>query len=87
MRLASEEQVARAGGVLANGWREAVPALRALSIEADGGGARLRFEVNLDQAAGETATARKVLETLLAIPPAEQVGLPITREATVLAES
>ena len=54
---------------LADGWREAMPALRALSLEADAAGASLRFEVNLDQSAGETATAKKVLETLLAIPP------------------
>ena len=61
-----------------------MPALRALSLEADASGASLRFEVNLDQAAGETATAKKVLETLLAIPPEAQASLSVVREATVL---
>jgi hypothetical protein len=44
----------------------------------------MTFEVNLDQSAGETATARKVVEALLAIPPEAQASLSITREATVL---
>jgi radical SAM family uncharacterized protein/radical SAM-linked protein len=87
VRLDSEEQVRRASDALTNGWREAVPALRALSLEMDGGehGARLHFEVNLDQAVGETATARKVLEALLAMPPETQAGLSVTREETLLA--
>ncbi len=85
VRLDSDEQVSRAGDALANGWREAMPALRALSLEADAAGASLRFEVNLDQAAGETATAKKVLETLLAIPPEAQASMSVVREATVLA--
>ncbi|HEY1435787.1 MAG TPA: TIGR03936 family radical SAM-associated protein, partial [Thermoanaerobaculia bacterium] len=84
VRLESDEHVGRAGDAVANGWREAMPALRALSLEADASGAHLRFEVNLDQSAGDTATAKKVLEGLLAIPPAEQLALSITREATVL---
>ena len=85
VRLASEDQVSRAGDAMANGWREAMPALRALSLEADAEGASLRFEVNLDQSAGETATAKKVLETLLAIPPEAQASMSVVREATVLA--
>ena len=85
VRLASEDQVNRAGDALTNGWREAVPALRAFSLEADAAGASLRFEVNLDQSAGETATAKKVLETLLAIPPEAQASMSVVREATVLA--
>ena len=85
VRLASEDQVSRAGDAVADGWREAMPALRALSLEADAAGASLRFEVNLDQAAGETATAKKVLETLLAIPPEAQASMSVVREATVLA--
>jgi radical SAM family uncharacterized protein/radical SAM-linked protein len=85
VRLASEDQVTRAGDAVAEGWREAMPALRALSLEADAAGASLRFEVNLDQAAGETATAKKVLETLLAIPPEAQASMSVVREATVLA--
>ena len=85
VRLDSEDQVNRAGDALTNGWREAMPALRALSLEADAVGAKLRFEVNLDQAAGETATAKKVLETLLAIPPEAQASMSVVREATVLA--
>jgi radical SAM family uncharacterized protein len=84
VRLESAEQIERASEALVNGWREAVPALRGFSLEGDGSGARLAFEVNLDQAAGETATARKVLERLLAIPPEDQVSLSIIREATVL---
>ena len=84
VRLDSEDHVARAGEALANGWREAVPALRALSLEAGPEGARLRFEVNLDQAAGETSTPKKILEKLLAISPESQAGMSVTREATVL---
>jgi radical SAM family uncharacterized protein/radical SAM-linked protein len=84
VRLASEDHIARAGDALANGWREAMPAVRAFALEADREGTSLRFEVNLDQAAGETATAKTVLERLLAIPPSEQVGMTITRETTVL---
>jgi radical SAM family uncharacterized protein/radical SAM-linked protein len=84
VRLASEDHLARAGEAIVNGWREAVPALRALSVESGPEGSRLRFEVNLDQAAGETATPKKVLERLLAIPPEQQAMLSVTREATVL---
>ncbi len=85
VRLASAEQESRAADALANGWREAMPALKALSLESEPGGARLSFEVNLDQAAGDTATAKKVLERLLAIPPDAQTSLSIVREATILA--
>jgi radical SAM-linked protein len=84
VRLDSDEHVGRASEALANGWREGMPALRSLSLEADGGGTRLLFEVNLDQAAGETATAKKVLETVLAIPASELAGLSVTREETLL---
>jgi len=84
VRLDSEEHVERATGALENSWRESMPALRAFALEADASGASLTFEVNLDQAAGDTATAKKVLEALLAIPPAEQAGMSITREATLL---
>jgi radical SAM-linked protein len=85
VRLDSPEHVTRAGEALANGWSAAVPALRAFSLEADVVGASLRFEINLDQAAGETSTPKKVLATLLAIPPEDQASLSVTREATVLA--
>jgi radical SAM family uncharacterized protein/radical SAM-linked protein len=84
VRLDSAEHIARAGEALANGWREAAPALRAFSLEADPSGARLRFEINLDQSGGETSTPKKILETLLAIPPEDQASLSVTREATVL---
>ena len=85
VRLDSPEHVLRATDALSNGWREAMPALKALSLESDaGGGSRLLFEVNLDQSAGDTTTPKKVLEALLAIPPAEQASLSVTREATVL---
>jgi radical SAM family uncharacterized protein/radical SAM-linked protein len=84
VRLDSDEHLRRANEVISNGGRAAVPAVRAMSLEADGAAMRLRFEVNMDQAAGETATAKKVLETLLAIPPAEQAGMSVVREATVL---
>jgi radical SAM-linked protein len=84
VRLASPEHIGRANEALSNGWQEAVPALRALSLEEDESGARMTFEVNLDQSAGETATAKKVVEALLAIPPEAQASLSITREATIL---
>jgi hypothetical protein len=84
VRLSSEDQISRASDAVANGWRETMPALRALSLEADAEGASLRFEVNLDQTAGQTATAKKVLEALLAIPPEAQVSMSVVREATVL---
>ena len=80
VRLDSSEHVGRATDAIANGWREAVPALRAIAIE----GSRLTFEVNLDQSAGETSTPKKVLEALLAIPPEAQASLSVTRESTVL---
>jgi len=75
----------RATGALAGGWREAVPALRTLALEGDEQGARLSFEVNLDQTEGSTSTPKRILEALLAIPPEEQASLSVTREATVLA--
>jgi radical SAM-linked protein len=84
VRLESSEHVERANEVLSNGWRESVPALRALSLEEDERGARMTFEVNLDQSAGETSTPKKVIETLLSIPPEAQASLSVTREATVL---
>jgi radical SAM family uncharacterized protein/radical SAM-linked protein len=84
VRLESAEQVGRASEAIANGWREAVPALRAISLEEDLDGGRLTFEVNLDQSAGETSTPKKVLEKLLALAPEAQATLFITREATVL---
>ena len=80
VRLGSPEHVDRASDAIANGWRDRVPALRAISLEGD----ELSFEVNLDQSAGETATAKKVLETLIGIPPEAQLSLSITRQATVL---
>ena len=85
VRLDSSEQIARAGEAIANGWSDSVPALRSLSLEADERGTRLSFEINLDQTAGETSTPKKVLETLLSIPPEAQASLSVTREATVLA--
>ncbi len=86
VRLGSEEQVERAAGALESPWREALPALRAVALETDASGGSLTFEVNLDQAKGETATAKKILETLLSIPPSEQAGLSVTRDATILAD-
>lgn len=80
VRLDCAEQVGRAAEAIENGWCEVMPALRALSLEGD----ELCFEVNLDQSAGETATAKKVLETLLGVPPDAQATLSVTREATVL---
>jgi radical SAM-linked protein len=84
VRLDSLEHVGRAAEAIANGWREMVPALRAISIEEDSNGGRLTFEVNLDQSAGATSTPKKVLEALLAIAPEAQASLSVTREATVL---
>jgi radical SAM family uncharacterized protein/radical SAM-linked protein len=84
VRLDSEDHIVRAGEAIANGWRDALPAVKVLALEADQTGARLLFEVNLDQASGPTSTPRKVLESLLAIPPEAQASLSVTREATVL---
>ena len=86
VRLHEPEHVGRASEAIAKGWREAVPALRAIALDENesGAGARLTFEVNLDQSAGETSTPRKVIEKLLAIPPEGQASLSVTREATVL---
>jgi radical SAM-linked protein len=86
VRLDSPEHVARAAEALVNGWRDALPALRAFSLEPDASGQSLFFEINLDQSAGETSTPKKVLEALLAIAPEAQASLSVTREATVLAE-
>jgi radical SAM-linked protein len=80
VRLESDEHVGRAAEAIGNGWQEQIPALRAISLD----GNELTFEVNLDQAAGETATAKKVLESLLGIPPEAQLSLSVSREATVL---
>ena len=85
VRLDSEEHLGRASEALGGEWRRNMPALRALALRADGGGASLTFEVNLDQAAGETATAKKVLEAVLSIPPEAQASMSVVREATVLA--
>ena len=85
MRLDTAAHVGLATEALTTPWRDAMPALKALSLEADGAGARLAFEVNLDQSAGETATAKKVLEKLLSIAPADQASLSVVREATLLA--
>jgi len=85
VRLDSEEHLGRASEALGGEWRRSMPALRALALEADGSGASLTFEVNLDQAAGETATAKKVLEAVLSIPPEAQASMSVVREATVLA--
>ncbi len=84
VRLDSPEHVTRAAQALAGGRCDLIPALRAFSLETDASGARLSFEVNLDQSDGETSTAKKVLEALLAIPPEAQASLSVTREATVL---
>ncbi len=84
VRLDSPEHMARAAEALVNGWRDALPALRAFSLEPDASGQSLRFEINLDQSAGETSTPKKVLEALLAIAPEAQASLSVTREATVL---
>jgi radical SAM family uncharacterized protein/radical SAM-linked protein len=84
VRLDSEAHTERATSALETSWTTALPALRTLALESDDTGMRLTFEVNMDLAAGETATARKVLEALLAVPPAEQASMSVVREATVL---
>jgi hypothetical protein len=84
VELQSADQVDRAHHVIATAWRETFPAVRTMWLESGSDSARLRFEVNLDQTAGPTTTAKKVLETLLAIPPEAQAVLSVTREATVL---
>jgi len=85
VRLDSPEHVTRAAQALANGWCDSVPALRAFSLEADTCGAQLNFEINLDRSDGETSTAKKILEALLAISSEAQASLSVTRETTVLA--
>jgi hypothetical protein len=84
VRLEEDEHVRRAGGAVADGWRETMPALRSLALESAPGGATLRFEINLDQTEGETSTPKKVLESLLAIPPHAQAVLSVVREAMLL---
>jgi hypothetical protein len=84
VRLDSDAHAERATSALESSWKTALPALRALALESDETGMRLTFEVNMDQAAGETATAKKVLEAVLAVPPAEQASMSVVREATVL---
>jgi radical SAM family uncharacterized protein/radical SAM-linked protein len=84
VRLDDPSAVLRAQEAADNGWSHVVPALRDLTLQRDSTGARLSFEVNLDPAEGETSTARKVIEALLAIPPDAQASLRVTREATVL---
>jgi len=74
---------ARARSVADDGARSLAPALRSIAVDPSGG--RLRFEVNLDAASGETATPRKIVEQLFALSPEEITALPITREATLLA--
>jgi radical SAM family uncharacterized protein/radical SAM-linked protein len=84
VELSAADHVDRAHHAIAGAWRDALPAVRAISLESGADSARLRFEVNLDQTAGPTTTAKKVLETLLAIAPEAQAALSVTREATVL---
>jgi len=61
---------------------EIAPALRAFSVDPDGD--LLRFEVNLDTAAGETATPKKIVGQLFSLSPEEILSVPIMREATLL---
>ena len=84
VHLDCAEHVERASATIARGWRETMPALKEVGLETQAKGTRLLFEINLDPSAGETTTPKKVLEALLAIPPAEQAALSVTREATVL---
>jgi radical SAM family uncharacterized protein/radical SAM-linked protein len=73
----------RARAAAAEDARTVAPALRSLEVDDDG--ERMRFEVNLDASAGETATPRKIVERIFALSPDEIVALAIRREATVLA--
>jgi radical SAM family uncharacterized protein len=59
-----------------------VPAVTALRLDEDG--ASLRFAVNLDPAAGATASAKQVVGTLFEFSPERVLSLSITREATIL---
>jgi len=67
----------------AAGARGRAPALQSLTL--DPGGERLRFQVNLDAARGDTATPKKIVEQLFSLSPEEIVSIPIVREATLLA--
>jgi len=84
MRLAPALRDRAREAAAADDARVVAPALRSLAVDEDG--QRLRFEVNLDASAGETATPRKIVERIFALSPEEITALPITREATVLAE-
>jgi radical SAM-linked protein len=64
------------------GARGRAPALQSLTL--DPGGERLRFEVNLDAARGDTATPKKIVEQLFSLSAEEIVSIPIVREATLL---
>jgi radical SAM-linked protein len=68
---------------LIGGTRPEVPALTSISLDETGGS--LRFAVNLDPAAGATASAKQVVGALFDVPPERVLSLSITREATVLA--
>ena len=67
---------------LVEGPRPAIPALTAIRL--DEAGEHLRFAVNLDPSAGETASAKQIVGSLFEFPPDEVVSLSITREAMVL---
>ncbi|MGH9443703.1 MAG: TIGR03960 family B12-binding radical SAM protein [Thermoanaerobaculia bacterium] len=67
---------------IAEGPRPEIPALTAIRF--DEPERSLRFRVNLDPAAGATASAKQVVGELFEFPPENVVSLSITREATVL---
>ena len=84
VRLDSPEQIARAGEAVGRtaGASRCRP-LKALSLETDAGGRAASLRGEPRPAAGETSTPKKVLETLLAIPPEAQAALAVTREVTL----
>jgi radical SAM family uncharacterized protein len=67
---------------LLRGPRPELPALRSLALDEVGG--TLRFAVNLDPSAGETASAKQIMARLFDVPSERVVSLSITREATIL---
>jgi len=77
-----EPEDARRARRIVDGPHPELPALTALALDEPDG--ILRFAVNLDPSAGETASAKQIVGTLLEFSPEQVVSLSITRETTVL---
>ncbi len=80
--LRVEPELAERAKRIAAGERPSVPAMTGLRLDEAMGS--LRFSVNLDPKAGETASAKQIVGALFDFSPEQVVSLSITREATVL---